>query len=117
MAIPEQESAASPDGSSLAATSAVLMSHLSGETRAIVAGRPGVSGYRRTRLRTPLGGRANLPGSNHETNGLELLVNREPLGPKADKAEVKKLSDFIKQWRPAFFSQSLAEQPNHCAVI
>lgn len=105
MAIPEQGSAASPNSSLLTATSAVLISHLSEETRAIVAGRPSVSGYRRTRLQTALGGRANLLGANQETNGLELLVNREALGPKADKAKVKKGSDFIKPffaWASSF---------------
>ncbi|KAA0710058.1 hypothetical protein E1301_Tti018852 [Triplophysa tibetana] len=98
LAISEQGSAASPNGSLLTATSAVLISHLSEETRAIVAGRPSVSGYRRTRLETALGGRANLLGANQETNGLELLVNRQALGPKADKAKVRKRSDFIKRF-------------------
>lgn len=51
----------------------MLISHLSRESRAAVAGKPGLAGYRSSSLQTALGGHANLSRANQKTNGLELL--------------------------------------------
>ncbi len=53
---------ASPNGSLLTTTSAVLISHLSRESRAAVAGKPGLAGYRSSGLQTALGGHAKPSG-------------------------------------------------------